>query len=102
MAESTAKKYQIFGEFPSGGEGAGLPPVTEADNGKILKVVDGEWVAGEMDTYDEDYWVTPGERAQILKTDQKLMKRNMIVEAIPYLEVTNSSGGTTVTIGNEE
>jgi hypothetical protein len=25
-----------------------IPPVTEADNGKILKVVDGEWQAAEL------------------------------------------------------
>ena len=31
----------------SGGGGAGLPPVTEADNGKILGVVNGAW--GAMD-----------------------------------------------------
>ncbi len=30
-----------------GGEGAGLPTVTAADNGKILKVVNGAWAAAE-------------------------------------------------------
>ena len=28
-----------------GGEGAGVPAVTEADNGKVLKVVNGAWAA---------------------------------------------------------
>lgn len=38
-------------QIAGGGGGSGLPPVTESDNGKILKVVDGTWQAADMNTY---------------------------------------------------
>lgn len=34
-------------------EGVGLPPVTEADNGKIAQVVSGAWAAAEVPNLDE-------------------------------------------------
>lgn len=33
--------------------GVVLPPVTEADNGKYMRVVDGVWTAQSMDTFEE-------------------------------------------------
>ena len=32
--------------------GAGLPPVTEADNGQILKVVNGKWAVSTFEVYN--------------------------------------------------
>ena len=34
------------------GGGSGLPPVTEADNGKIPRVVDGAWAVVDLPIYD--------------------------------------------------
>lgn len=44
----TSKKYQVLGGFPSG-----LPDVTSNDNGKILQVVDGQWVVTTIDEVRE-------------------------------------------------
>lgn len=40
------------GESEDIGSGTGLPDVTEADNGKILQVVDGMWTATELPVYN--------------------------------------------------
>lgn len=66
---------------------------TMAEN--IGKIEGGE--AGE--TYDGDYTVTPRVFEQELETKNKLMASNVTVLAIPYSEVSNNSGGNTVTIG---
>ena len=76
-----------------------LPAVTTADNDKVLMVVDGKWKAQELPAYEGEYEVTPKVNEQTLPTSQKLLKENLVVEKIPYYEVGNNSGGTTVTIG---
>lgn len=40
-------------DMPTGGAGSGLPPVTEADNGKVLTVVNGVWTAVELPNAEE-------------------------------------------------
>jgi len=90
-----AKKLQVLGDLLSG-----LPSVSKNDDGKILKVVDGKWVAVEMPTYDGEYEVTPAVDAdQTLLTAQKLVDANIKVTKIPYFEVSNSANGVTATIG---
>ena len=32
--------------------GAGLPPVTEADNGQVLRVVNGQWTVSDFEVYN--------------------------------------------------
>lgn len=51
--------------------------------------------------YEGSYLVTPRKVEQNLLTRQKSMERDLTVEAINYLEVTNPEGGKTVTIGFE-
>ena len=51
------------------------------------------------DTYEGSYEIKPTTESQILQTKEKLMKDDLTVKAIPYAEVTNSSNGITVTIG---
>ncbi len=50
-------------------------------------------------TYDGEYSVTPRFYEQTLETREKLMIDDVTVEIIPAHEVTNPSGGLTVTIG---
>ena len=89
------------GDIPSGGGGSSpLPNVTSKDEGKVLTVVDGEWAAARLPVYDGTYEITPSaESKQTLKTANALMDADVVVKKIPYAEVTNTSNGTTVTIG---
>ena len=66
-----------------------------ANFGEILKVGN----AADLPIYDGDYFVTPAATAQTLRTAQKKMIEDMVIKAIPYAEVTNTSNGKTVTIG---
>lgn len=54
---------------------------------------------GDYDVYEGTYKVIPSVSSQTLNTANKLMQADVIVEQIPYAEVTNNSGGKTVTIG---
>ena len=49
--------------------------------------------------YEGECRVTPKFTEQTLPTAQKILKEDVRVEKIPYYEVSNISGGTTVTIG---
>lgn len=51
------------------------------------------------EVYDGLYQVTPKTVSQTLATANKLMQDNVMVEEIPYAEVTNDSGGKTASIG---
>lgn len=67
----------------------------EADFGQFQVVTD-------TPVYEGTYVVTPSaEEAQTLLTAHKMMLEDVKVEKIPYAEVSNNSGGTTATIGNE-
>lgn len=49
--------------------------------------------------YSGAYEVTPKFEVQTLKTADRLLTKDVIIEEIPYAEVSNNAGGTTVTIG---
>ena len=54
----------------------------------------------ECEKYDGSHIVTPlAHDDQILKTEGKHLKTDIIVQKIPYSEVSNTAGGTTVIIG---
>lgn len=77
-----------------------LPKVTEADNGRVLIVENGEWICGDLPAYDGEYTVTPlADGEQTLLTKGKYNARDITVEKIPYYEVSNDEGGTTINIG---
>lgn len=95
--ESLEKRIERLEKEGTGDNGS-LPTVTEDDNGKVLQVVDGKWSISELPEYDGAYSVTPAASEQILQTANKMMKSNVIIESVPYNEVTNPAGGTTVTI----
>lgn len=55
----------------------------------------------DVETYTGNYLVTPKTEEQILKTNKKLMTNDVTVKKIPYYDVSNESGGSTVFIGSE-
>ena len=57
--------------------------------------------AGGTDPYEGPYSVTPKVDAQSLETRDKYMKNDVTIKAIPYYNVSNTSGGSTVYIGKE-
>ena len=81
------------------GSGAGLPPVSALDDGKVLTVSRGVWTAQPLPVYEGAYVVTPITGDITLETSQKYMESDVVVEKIPYGEVTNSAGGVTASIG---
>lgn len=59
------------------------------------------YLSGEP--YEGEYEVTPKVEAEtVLPTAQKLLARDVTVHKIPYYEMDNTSGGTTVYIGSEK
>lgn len=100
----TIQTDKTLREDGSGASGsASLPSVTEADNGKVMMVVDGKWAAGELPMYEGAYTVTPSvSNEQTLETAQTFMDADVKIEKVPYVEVSNISGGVTATIGETE
>ena len=54
----------------------------------------------DYDTYTGQYEVTPLPNvASILRTHNKVLKHDVVIQPIPYYETTNEAGGYTVIIG---
>lgn len=53
----------------------------------------------DYDVYEGTYKVIPSVSSQTLDTAHKLMQSDVVVEQIPYAEVSNNSGGKTASIG---
>ncbi len=106
-AEEAAEHAEEIAEALAGGGGdvdAGLflPHVTEADNGKVMTVVDGKWAACDLPKYNGTYEVTPlANEETTLKTAQTFMDSDVTVKQIPYFQTSNTSDGETVYIGTE-
>lgn len=49
--------------------------------------------------YEGEYEVIPKVAAQKLETANKMMAKDLTIKEIPYFEVSNLAGGSTVTIG---
>lgn len=56
----------------------------------------------DFDYYKGSYDVTPKVDQQSLPTKEKLMAENIRIRAIPYYDVGNATGGSTVYIGTLE
>lgn len=57
--------------------------------------------SGVTEQYEGEYEVTPLVTAQKLPTKKKVMIDDLTVKEIPFFDVSNNSGGTTVYIGEE-
>lgn len=57
------------------------------------KIIGGEY-------YDGEYEAIPSPNEQVLKTAKRVMKNDVTITAIPYFDVSNNSGGSTVYIAN--
>lgn len=72
--------------------------------GELAGTVPGDLVfytPADMQPYEGEYEVTPSVQAQTLSTAGKLLQDDITITEIPFAEVSNTSGGTTVTIGKE-
>lgn len=56
-------------------------------------------ITENKETYSGDYVIKPSINRQTLETADKTMEKDLVIQAIPYAEVTNSANGITVTIG---
>jgi hypothetical protein len=54
-----------------------------------------------VERYDGDYNVTPATTPKTLATKEKFMVDDVTIQAIPFFEVSNTSGGNTVYIADE-
>ena len=54
----------------------------------------------DYDEYQGQYNITPLPNVeQILRTSHKVLKHDVVIDPIPYYEVSNDAGGITVSIG---
>lgn len=74
-----------------------LPETFKTELGIIHEVT--KYVGGEQ--YSGEYVVTPKVEEQTLNTKDKLLTDDVTVKSIPYFNVGNTSGGSTVYIANE-
>lgn len=76
---------------------------TISSQGSLTGTVSKPEIVGEGggEVYEGEYTVTPDFSTQVLPTAHKRMMDDVTVHAIPYYEVTNPEGGTTVYIGME-
>lgn len=64
-----------------------LNPIIQVDGIEIPKTIGG-------DPYDGAYVITPAVNEQILDTDKKILKKDMIIEEIPTYWTSNQTGMT--------
>lgn len=59
-----------------------------------------EVIHSSLPDYEGEYEVAPDVSARTLSTANKSLRDDIVIDAIPYEEVINSSGGITVLIAN--
>jgi len=66
----------------------------------VLAVLEGTVQAGKSyPEYEGNYEIAPSSGTQVLATRNRILTEDIRVKEIAYQEVTNKSGGQTVTIG---
>lgn len=76
-----------------------LPTITRYDDGKFIRVRDGKYVLDNLPKYEGSYAITPSVEPQTMPTSQSYMEDDIVINEIPYYEVSNNANGKTVTIG---
>lgn len=99
MASTVKQHGELRGTITTNGNLQGNITAKPTLNGTLF-------LPQRMDTdppvYEGEYTIIPAAHEdQILQTAKTYVKENIKVTKIPYAEVSNNSGGTTVTIGNE-
>lgn len=59
-----------------------------------------EVIHTSLPDYEGEYEIAPGVSAKTLDTANKSLREDIVIDAIPYEEEINSSGGITVLIAN--
>lgn len=73
-----------------------------SESKEVLKVKFVEGGSGvTLPFYDGEYTIIPKTKDIILPTKSKAMKNDVTIKQIPYKEVQNEGGGSTITIGLE-
>jgi hypothetical protein len=73
----------------------GVDYLTREDKDELI-----DEVISNLSTYNGEYHITPSVNEDItMETAKKIMKADVMVEKVPYAEVTNIANGKTVTIG---
>lgn len=76
-----------------------LQAIVRAAEGLTATITQGPMLTTNCPDYEGPYEIRPAVHAQEFQTKELRMKQNLLVQEIPYLEVSNTSGGTTATIG---
>lgn len=70
----------------------------EAKFGEVLRY---EVLQEGLDAYEGEYEITPTVKGRTLETAKKFVEADIVIKEIPYFDVGNTSGGSTVYIANE-
>lgn len=115
----SAKKYKFLGwvHINSAGHESSLSERTvistdwlipiDVKNNEYYVIFNAKWMndsstgTGSGEIYDGDYVVIPKVTEQMLPTAEKFMEDDVTVKSIPYFNVSNTAGGSSVYIGSE-
>ena len=97
---SSETDFNIVGTMSGESTGHCVCFDVEFDDGDCFCIDFGEFIEiSYYDFYDGEYIVTPTDYIQTLDTDDKVMRDDVTVLAVPYIEVDNPYGGVTCIIG---
>lgn len=78
-----------------------IPLKFSSGPGKISLGISAMQSVATGEIYEGEYVVTPAVMAQTLPTAKKMLLNDVTVKEIPFFEVSNATGGTTVIIGGD-
>lgn len=67
----------------------------------VIELVGNVSMPETFERFDGSYTVVPAVAAKSLQTKDRLMSDDVTVTAIPYYEVSNPQGGSTIVIGDD-